>query len=191
MGRTLSIAVRQCFNRVRQTGLLHDCNSEVFGGLWRSVVTHLCGGISMSLSNIFSGMQVSASGLSAERMRMEVVANNIANAHSTGDKPGMAYRRQRVNFASEMDQFMDPGATGMKGVKILGVSEDPTPLETIYDPGNAAADENGMVEIPNVQIPIEMVDLVTASRAYEANLKSLQTYKQLAEQTLSLLRGIS
>ncbi len=144
----------------------------------------------MSLSNIFSGMEVSASGLSAERMRMEVVANNIAHAHSTGDQPGMAYRRQRVNFAAEMNQFLDPGAAGLNGVKILGISEDQTPLETIYDPGNPAANEDGMVELPNVQIPIEMVDLVTASRAYEANLKSLQTYRQLAEQTLSLLRGL-
>lgn len=144
----------------------------------------------MSLSNIFSGMEVSASGLSAERMRMEVVANNIANAHSTGDQPGMAYRRQRVNFAAEMNQFLDTGTEGIHGVNVLGISEDQTPLETVYDPGHPAADANGMVELPNVQIPIEMVDLVTASRAYEANLKSLQTYRQLAEQTLSLLRGM-
>lgn len=144
----------------------------------------------MALSNIFTGMEVSASGLTAERTRMEVVANNIANAHSIGTKPGMAYRRQRVNFASQMDQFLESGSVGIRGVKVLGITKDPTPLEKIFDPGHQAADENGMVELPNVQIPLEMVDLVTSSRAYEANLKSLQSYRELAEQTLSMLRGI-
>lgn len=143
----------------------------------------------MSLSNLHTGMGISSTGLSAERLRMEVVAANIANAHSVGDVPGGAYRRQQVNFAAAVDQFGD-SAKSLKGVRVLGVSDDNSPMEMVYDPGHVAANEEGFVQMPNVHIPLEMVDLVTASRAYEANLKSLQTMKQLAEESLSLLRGL-
>ena len=143
----------------------------------------------MAFSNLLPGMGISSSGLSAERLRMEVVAANIANAHSIGDVPGGAYRRQQVNFASALNQFGESGNT-MKGVRVVGVSNDNSPMPLIYDPGHVAADADGYVQMPNVQIPMEMVDLVTASRAYEANLKSLQTMKQLAEESLSLLRGL-
>lgn len=143
----------------------------------------------MSMKNILSGMQISSSGLSAERLRMEVVAGNIANAHSVGDKPGAAYRRQQVSFASAMSQAGE-GSSGMQGVRVLGVTKDDSPLPTVYDPGHIAADDDGFVSLSNVQIPMELVDLVTASRAYEANLKSLQTFRQMAEESLSLLRGL-
>lgn len=143
----------------------------------------------MSMNNILSGMQISSSGLSAERLRMEVVAGNIANAHSAGDRPGAAYRRQQVSFAAAMNQVGGESAN-LHGVRILGVTNDNSDLPTIYDPGHIAANADGFVEMPNVDIPMELVDLVTATRAYEANLKSMQTFKTMVEESLSLLRGL-
>lgn len=149
----------------------------------------------MSFEQILGGMNISSSGLSAERLRMEVVANNIANAHSTSSSDGGPYRRQIVQFSSVMDQFLLPSRGGrapeLRGVKVSGIREDQSALPLVYNPGHPDADENGNVHMPNVTIPHEMVDLVTASRAYEANLKSLETFRELAEQALSLLRGIS
>lgn len=147
----------------------------------------------MSLDHIFSGMRISASGLSAERARMEVVANNIANAHTTRAENGEPYRRQQVGFQTAMDRLQggDGIADAMQGVKVMGVQKDMSPLPVIYDPGHPDADGEGYVKMPNVHVAREMVDMVTASRAYEANLKSLQTFRELAEQALTLLRGVS
>ncbi len=147
----------------------------------------------MSLEHIFAGSRISASGLAAERTRMEVAANNIANAHTTRGENGEPFRRQQVSFASAMSQYIGPqGPTGqMQGVRVLGIQPDMSELPTIFDPGHPDADGDGYVRMPNVQIPHEMVDMMTASRAYEANLKSLQTFREIAEQALSLLRGIS
>lgn len=148
----------------------------------------------MSMEHIFAGSGISASGLSAERMRMEVAANNIANAHTTRGENGQPYRRQQVTFTAAMDQMMGPHGLSdgsMRGVQIVGVQPDMSDLPQIYDPGHPDANEDGYVQMPNVQIPHEMVDMMTASRAYEANLKSLQTFREIAEQALSLLRGIN
>lgn len=154
----------------------------------------------MSMNQILSGMDISASGLSGERLRMEVAANNIANQHSTRSANGGPYQRQQVTFAAAMDQIIAPGGRlssgadgavqNLKGVSVIGVTSDTTPGQSLYDPGHPDADANGYVPQSNVNLSHEMVDLVTASRAYEANLKSLETFRQMAEQALSLLRGI-
>ncbi|APZ94117.1 flagellar basal body rod protein FlgC [Fuerstiella marisgermanici] len=148
----------------------------------------------MSLEKILSGMQISSSGLSGERLRMEVAANNIANAHTTRTPEGGPYRRQRVSFSSVMDHFaqsgMIDGDKQLGGVKVIGVTSDDSPLPLIYDPGHPDANEDGYVAMPNVTLPHEMVDLVTSSRAYEANLKAMETFKQMAEQALALLQGL-
>lgn len=147
----------------------------------------------MSMSQILSGMEISASGLTGERLRMEVAANNIANLHSTTTPEGGPYQRQSVTFSAAMTQFMAPGKNGvddLRGVKVLGISSDTTPGPKIYDPGHPDADETGHVAMPNVNLSREMVDLVTASRAYEANLKAMETFRQMAEQALGLLRGL-
>ncbi len=144
----------------------------------------------MSMNQILSGMDISASGLTGERLRMEVAANNIANQHSTRTAQGGAYQRQQVTFAAAMAQHGAGSAQDLKGVTVVGVSSDTTPGESIFDPGHPDADETGHVQQSNVNLPHEMVDLVTASRAYEANLKSLETFRQMAEQALSLLRGL-
>ena len=147
----------------------------------------------MSMRQILSGMEISSSGLAGERLRMEVAANNIANIHSTTTPEGGPYQRQQVTFASAMKDVMRPGNNGVSdlgGVRVVGISSDATPGPTIYDPGHPDADETGHVQMPNVVLAHEMVDLVTASRAYEANLKAMETFRQMAEQALSLLRGL-
>ncbi len=154
----------------------------------------------MSMNHMLSGMDISASGLTGERLRMEVAANNIANQHSTRTAEGGPYQRQRVTFAAAMDQLIAPGgrltngtggsAQDLKGVTVVGVTSDTTPGQALYDPGHPDADASGYVQQSNVNLSHEMVDLVTASRAYEANLKSLETFRQMAEQALALLRGL-
>ncbi len=138
-------------------------------------------------SHLFAGADISASGMSAERLRMEVVANNIANANSTDSPDGGPYRRQHVVFSAAMNEAS--GADGMRGVNVLGVQQDQTDFARVHNPGHHSADEEGYVLMPNVKLPNEMVDLITASRSYEANLKALTTFKQMIEQTLQLLRG--
>jgi flagellar basal-body rod protein FlgC len=146
----------------------------------------------MPTEGTFTATRIAASGLSAERQRMEIAAQNIANAHSTRSVDGGPYRRRQVLFG-EMVHKDVTGADDtarLGGVKVLGIEQDPTPFPTMFDPGHPDADANGMVQLPNVEIPHELVDLMTASRAYEANLKSLDLFRQMTEQTLGLLRGV-
>lgn len=135
--------------------------------------------------NLFSAAGVSASGMSAERMRMETVANNIANANTTRAADGQPFRRKQLVFSEAMG-----GADGeMKGVQVVAREADNSPFPEVYSPGHPDADENGVLRLSNVKIPNEMVDLITASRSYEANLKALTSFKEMVEQTLVLLRG--
>lgn len=131
---------------------------------------------------------IAASGLSAERMRMDIAAENIASAHATRTSEGGPYRRRAVVFETVLQDQLHPETGG--GVRVAGVQVDDSPLPRIHQPGHPDADADGFVTFPNVQLPREMVDLLTASRAYEANLRSLQTYQKMSEQTLSLLRGL-
>jgi flagellar basal-body rod protein FlgC len=146
----------------------------------------------------FNALQISASGLSAERTRMDVIANNLANAQSTRTENGTPFRRQEVilqsntqSFASVLNQQVaskaQPGGEP-GGVRVVEVSEDPTPNRQIYDPGHPDADANGYVSMPNVNPVTEMVDLIAASRSYEANINAMQTAKQMFSKTLDLLR---
>lgn len=150
----------------------------------------------MSFNDILSATNISASGLSAERLRMEVVANNIANANSTRTTQGGPFRRQDVVFTALFDQsLMRAGGhvinagSGMCGVAVDGVVDDMSELPRVHSPGHPDADPEGFVTMPNVQLPVEMVNLITANRAYEANLKVLQAFRQQAEQALLLVRG--
>jgi flagellar basal-body rod protein FlgC len=136
---------------------------------------------------IFDALDVSASGLIAERTRMDVTSQNLANAQSTG------YRRQDVvlrqaggGFASVLGQAI--GGNGGRGVEVAEVVTDSSPQRRIYDPGHPDADAQGYVELPNVNAVTEMTDLISASRAYEANVTALQTAKQMFSKTLELLR---
>ena len=146
----------------------------------------------MSLSKILAPMQISSSGLSAERLRMETVANNIANAHSTRTPDGGPFRRRSVVFSSAMNDaagLSKDSAAGLNGVEVLGIQSSSGELPRVYDPTHPDADVEGYLLMPDVSVPEEMVDLITASRAYDANLKALRSFKKMVEQSLSLLRG--
>ncbi len=129
--------------------------------------------------------------MAAERLRMEVIASNVANAYSTRTPEGGPYRRQQVVFAAAMNDAMgiEGHPTAFRGVEVVSVQPDGSELPQVYQPGHPDADANGFVTMPNVKPAVEMVDLVAASRAYEANLKVLRSFRTMAERALSLLRG--
>jgi flagellar basal-body rod protein FlgC len=139
---------------------------------------------------LLSPLDVSGSGCAAERLRMEVVANNIANAFSTRSPDGGPFRRQEVVFAAVLNDNLGgkSGAT-YGGVQAAEIVDDPSDFIHVYQPGHPDADGDGMVSLPNVQLPVEMVNLMTASRAYEANVKAAQTFQKMMEQSLALMRG--
>lgn len=145
----------------------------------------------MSFDRIFVGSAISASGLSAERQRMELVASNIANAHSTGGVDGAdPYRRREILFEAIANERLRGGnSPELRGVRVVGIREDASEFPRIYQPGHPHADAEGFVTMPNVSLPMEMVDLMTATRSYEANLKALLAYRQMLEQSLNLLRA--
>jgi flagellar basal-body rod protein FlgC len=143
---------------------------------------------------LFDAINASGSALSAERLRMDVTAENLANAQTTRGADGEPYRRKTVvlqqqgggGFAGALSGAMRSGDS--RGVKVAGIVEDTTPNRQVYDPGHPDADPNGYVELPNVDPVTEMVDLITASRAYEANVTAMQTAKSMFTKTLELLR---
>ena len=146
---------------------------------------------------LFDAFDASGSALSAERLRMDVTAENLANAQSTRTANGQGpYRRKEVvlqeapgSFGATLSRAMGGGpATSGGGVQVAGVVEDSTPLKRVYDPGHPDADAQGYVSMPNVDTVTEMVDLISASRAYEANVTAMNAAKQMFARTLELLR---
>lgn len=133
--------------------------------------------------NFITGLPATASALNAEKMRMDIIAQNIANAHTTRDVSGEAYKRKVVTFASALD-----ASTGASGVQISRITDDTTPGELIHDPQHPHAGPDGMVRMPNVNTAVEMVDLISASRAYEANLSVAKNARQMALKALSIGR---
>lgn len=131
--------------------------------------------------NIITGVQATASALTAEKIRMDVVAQNIANAHTTHDVDGQPYKRRVVMFETVLDQ-----STGVTGVKVAKIGHDKSPGESYYDPEHPDAGKDGMVRMPNVNTAVEMVDLMSASRAYEANLSVARNARQMAMKALSI-----
>jgi flagellar basal-body rod protein FlgC len=141
---------------------------------------------------LFDAFDASGSGLSAERLRMDVTAENLANAQSTRTANGSGpYRRKTVALeqagAGAPTSFAD-SLQAARGVRVAGIVEDPTPLRKVYDPGHPDADKDGYVTMPNVNTVTEMTDLIGASRAYEANVTAMQTAKSMFTRTLDLLK---
>jgi len=136
----------------------------------------------MDFNDLFSNLDVSASGLKAERARMNVIAQNIANAHVTRGENGEPYRRREVLFESLLDKDL------LRGVKVMDVVKDGSPFLEVMDPGHPDADANGIVRMPNVKMPFEMVDMITAARAYEANLNLIKTFRDMVERTIQMGR---
>lgn len=124
--------------------------------------------------SIFGGMRISASGLSAERLRLDVISSNIANVRTTRTEKGGAYVRKTAVFSENYDRNM-----GMLGVKAVKVEKDNSPLKKEYNPTHPDANAEGYVEYPNVDLLVEMSDLISASRSYESNVDTLNAQKNM------------
>jgi flagellar basal-body rod protein FlgC len=143
----------------------------------------------MSFDTSLGTLHIAASGMSAERLRMEVVANNISNASVTRTPEGGPYRRRDVVFETVLSGVAADGAPGFGGVRVAEMVADPSEFPRIFNPGHPDADAEGFVAMPNVNLPVEMVNLITASRAYEANLRVAQSFLELSQSALALTRG--
>jgi flagellar basal-body rod protein FlgC len=134
------------------------------------------------------GIDVASSALQAERTRLDVIAGNLANAQNTGDASGQVYRRKMVVFESRLNDALgsNTGASAGSQVEVARVMDDPTPLPKVYMPGHPKADAKGMVEMPNINPLDEMVDMMTATRSYQANLQAIQTGRSMFEQSLKI-----
>lgn len=139
----------------------------------------------MIVDPLSASLKIAGSGLEAQSTRLRIVSENIANARTTGDTPGAdPYRRKTITFGAEMDK--NSGAT-LVGVKKLGM--DRSDFVSEYDPSNPAADERGIVKMPNVNMLIEMADMREANRSYDANLQTIRQTRDLITATIELLKG--
>ena len=151
------------------------------------------------MGDFYNSIEISASGLSAERLAMDVIANNIANANTTHTPQGGPFKRQLVEFAEKPDTtgaggIMDAAPpdgelNGGNGVQAVAIVQDNSPDRLVFDPGNPDADARGYVHYPNVSIVKEMVDLMAASRAYEANVTAIQESRTMDTNAANLLNS--
>ena len=135
--------------------------------------------------NSFDVLKVSGSALEAQRRRMNVIASNLANAQSTRTEEGGPYKRQEVVFAT---MPIEPGPTGMKGVNVVDIVTDGKPPRPVYDPGHPDANEEGIVMMPNINPMEEMVNMMTAFRAYEASVSAYTMAKNMMLKSLEIGR---
>ncbi|MBK1878426.1 flagellar basal body rod protein FlgC [Pelagicoccus mobilis] len=139
--------------------------------------------------NLMPGIDSTASALQAEKLRMDIIGQNIANAHTTRGPDGKPYQRQMVQFEAKLLELGRDASGQMRtaqGVNVRDVIADENPGQLVFNPGHPDADEKGMVRLPNVNLTHEMVDLISASRSYEANLQVVRTSKQMAQQALRI-----
>ena len=129
--------------------------------------------------------KIAASGLQAQSMRMRVVSENMANAESTGKTPGAnPYTRKTISFSTELDDRL-----GINLVEFDRIGFDARPYQIKYDPGHAAADANGYVKTPNVNMLVEIADMRETARSYEANLQVMKQARELISMTIDMLRS--
>lgn len=144
--------------------------------------------------SLFSTFHISASGLTAEKLRLDVIAGNLANQHSTRTAGGGPYQRRTVIFAEELaGKKAAPGAGHSRpfsglGVRVDRIYADPNPPQLVYEPGHPDADERGYVQYPNVELSKEITDMITAMRSYEANTTVINTAKGLYLKALEIGR---
>ena len=144
----------------------------------------------------FSAMDISTSGLVVQRYRMNIAAENLANVESTRSASGGPYRRKQVvlgdtaNYESFLDVLLGQNdfMPNLAGARVLGVVNDPTPFKSVHRPGHPDADKNGYVLMPNVNPVIEMADIMSASRAYEANITAFSAAKSMVAKALELAK---
>jgi len=144
---------------------------------------------------LFDSINISASGLTAERLRMDIISQNIANANTTRTSDGMPYRRKMVVFKEAsvnqpFSYYLSNAQNSIKksGVKVSQIVEDKSEFKLVYNPGHPDADENGYVKMPNVDIMVEMVNMISATRAYEANVTSINSTKSMIMKALEIGR---
>jgi flagellar basal-body rod protein FlgC len=138
----------------------------------------------MSLDPLQASLRIAGAGMEAQSARLRVISENIANAQSTGTTAGAdPYTRKTITFDSEMDRTL-----GMPLVHVKNIGVDKTPFRVELDPGNPAADDKGVVKMPNVDMLVELADMREANRSYEANLQVAKQSADLMNQTIGLLR---
>ena len=140
---------------------------------------------------MFRSIDTAASGMTAERLRLDVISNNLANVNTTRTAAGGAYRRQQVVFApreetTAFSTLLQQQLAVGSGVRVTGIVADEAPLKTVFDPQHPDADANGYVQMPNVNVVSEMVDMMMASRAYEANVAAVNAAKTMALKALDI-----
>ena len=135
--------------------------------------------------SIFNGLQINASGLSLERMKLDVASTNIANVNTTRTAEGGPSKKKTVEFSENIRQAQGTNKITSAGVKVTNIAEDNTTKLT-YDPTNPDADANGYVEMPNVNMADEMVDMIQAMRTYEANVSSTEANKNILKKALEI-----
>ena len=154
--------------------------------------------------SFFDAISIAASGLTAERVRMDVTSENLANADTTQGANGQPYQRQEVvlqqvggGFSAALagaigntpaGSTMIGSGTAAGGVQVAGIVNDPTPDQDVYDPGNPSANAQGYVKMPNVSPVSEMVDMIDESRSYESDVTAMNTAKEMYAKTLDLLK---
>jgi flagellar basal-body rod protein FlgC len=145
--------------------------------------------------SFFDALNISASGLTAERTRMDVTAENLANAQTTQGPNGQPYQRQEVelqsvggDFSSSLAQAMGTSSAPPGGVEVAGIVSDKTPDQLVYDPGAPGANKAGYVRMPNVNSVTEMTDLIDESDTYQSDVTAMDTSKTMYSSTLNLLK---
>ena len=140
------------------------------------------------VAGVWSAMEVAASGLTAERSRMNIIASNLANARTTKSADGTPYKRLDPVFSAQplAPNSFDTVLGAVNKVELSEVREDQEPGQLVYDPGHPDANPQGYVEMPNVNVVTEMVNLMTASRAYEAGVTSIESLKSMARSALKI-----
>jgi flagellar basal-body rod protein FlgC len=141
---------------------------------------------------MFDAIGIAGSGLTAERIRMDVTAENLANADTTKAANGQPYQRQQVELAQVGASDFGGALTGALaqagGVQVTGIVSDATPDQQVYDPGNPEADAQGYVKLPNISTVTEMTDLISESQSYQSDVTAMQTSKSMFTATLAVLK---
>jgi len=135
---------------------------------------------------LFKGLEVSLTGMSAQRVRIDIASSNLANANAIDPATGEPYRRKVPVFETVL---VNEGKVPLNEVRVKEIAYDNTPFKRKYDPGNPLADKDGYVTLPNVDPLKEMVDMISAMRSYEANLTAFNTHKNMLTSSLEILRA--
>ncbi len=144
--------------------------------------------------SMFRSMAISSSGLAAQRLRMNLLSTNLANAQTTRTPDGGPYKRQDVVFSAvpmgnDFEDFLDnTHLTKLNKVEVVDIHQDQKPAKRIFNPTHADADKDGYVEMPNIEVMTEMVNMITATRAYEANATALNASKEMATKAIEIGR---